>query len=124
LKFRILEALAWSFEPMTTKEIGEKIGVSYKNIGIAIKSYLDKGIPYIQRLKKKKFCSYRYKITKSGMKAYSEYLVRIERGFDLNRLRPWKVEKMETYGKYPVRKVRNGPEDFSFKKNSCFHITV
>jgi hypothetical protein len=116
LKFRILEALAWSPKPMTTKEISDKIGVPFVRISVAIKTYLDKGIPYIQRLKKKRCRAFRYKITKSGMKAYVEYLIRIERGLGLNRLRPWQIERMETYGQFKVRKQRKSPEDFKLKK--------
>jgi hypothetical protein len=78
LKFRILEALAWSTKPLTTRDISDKIGVPISKIQVAIANYRRKDIPYILRLQKKAEGKtrrlYRYKITKSGMKAYYEYL--------------------------------------------------
>ena len=119
LKFRILEALTNSKEPMTTRDIEYQTGIHYTKISSAMSHYQEivkrNGkvikLPYIQRLAKKGPNGlYRYKITKKGKEAYIAYLQRIRYGFDLNRVR--KVPKRtENYGKYPHHPIRKA-EDF------------
>lgn len=122
LKFRILEALVNSKNPMTTRDIEYETGIHYTKISSAMSHYqkivkkngkISKIIklPYIQRLAKKGPNGlYRYRITKKGKEAYITYLQRIRRGFDLNRVR--KVPKRtENYGKYPHHPIRKA-EDF------------
>lgn len=73
LKFRILEALVWSKEPLTVRDIESKTGIYYTKISFAMSHYRKivkrNGkiikLPYIQRLTKKGPNGlYRYKITK------------------------------------------------------------
>jgi len=104
-KFRILEVLMWANKPLTVRDIESKTGIYHTKISCAMSHYRkivkQNGkiikLPYIQRLEKKGPNGlYRYKITKSGIKAYVSYLGRIKRGFSLKRV--GKVQRMETYG--------------------------
>ncbi|KKG83057.1 MarR family transcriptional regulator [Methanosarcina mazei] len=113
LKFRILEALVNSEEPLTTRDIEKITGVQYTTISAAMSRYqkIHKKsgatikLPYIQRLAKKGPNGlYRYKITKKGIEAYFQYLQRIRRGFSLKRV--GKPQRMETYGKFPCGPIR------------------
>lgn len=108
LKFRILEALFHSKEPLTTRDIEKITGIQYTIISSAMSRYqkIHKRngkiikLPYIQRLEKKASNGlYRYKITKKGIEAYASYLQRIRRGVSLKRV--GKTRRMETYGKFP-----------------------
>ncbi len=118
LKFRILEALFKSKEPLTTRDIEKITGVQRTTISSAMSRYQKVHkrsgkiikLPYIQRLEAKGPNGlYRYKITKKGIEAYVAYLHRIRRGVSLKRV--GKVQRMEAYGKYPQRKLRT-LEDF------------
>jgi hypothetical protein len=113
LKFRILEALYKSKEPLSTRDIERITGVQYTTISAAMSRYqkIHKKsgatikLPYIQRLQKKGSNGlYRYKITQKGIEAYFQYLQRIRRGFSLKRV--GKIQLMETYGKFPCGPVR------------------
>jgi hypothetical protein len=76
-------------------------------------------LPYIQRLEKKGPNGLnRYKITKSGIKAYVSYLNRIKRGFSLKRV--GKVQRMETYGKWDHSKPKTR-EDFNVTPEMLAH---
>ncbi len=113
LKFRILEALINSEEPLTTRDIEKITGVQYTTISSAMSRYqkISKRngktikLPYIQRLAKKGPNGlYRYKITQKGIEAYLQYLQRIRRGFSLKRV--GKIQHMETYGKFPCGPIK------------------
>lgn len=113
LKFRILEAIYKSKEPLTTRDIERITGVQYTTISSAMSRYqkIPKRngktikLPYIQRLAKKGPNGlYRYKITKKGIEAYFQYLQRIRRGSSLKRV--GKPQRMETYGKFPCGPIR------------------
>lgn len=113
LKFRILEALYKSKEPLTTRDIERITGVQYATISAAMSRYqkIHKRngttikLPYIQRLAKKGPDGlYRYKITKKGIEAYFQYLQRIRRGSSLKRI--GKPQRIETYGKFPCGPIR------------------
>jgi predicted Zn-ribbon and HTH transcriptional regulator len=76
LKFRILEALVWSKEPLTVRDIESKTGIYHTKINCAMSHYQkivkQNGkiikLPYIQRLEKKGPNElFRYKITKPGI---------------------------------------------------------
>ena len=78
LKFRILEALINSKEPLTTRDIEKITGVQYTTISAAMSRYqkIHKKsgatikLPYIQRLAKKGPNGlYRYKITQKGIES-------------------------------------------------------
>ena len=114
LKFRILEALMWADKPLTTRDIEKITGVQRATISAAMSRYqkINKRsgkiitLPYIQRLEKKAPSgAYRYKITMKGIAAYVAYLQRIRRGVSLNRVSD-EIQHMETYGKYPQRKLK------------------
>lgn len=113
LKFRILETLINSEEPLTTRDIEKITGIQYTTISSAMSRYqkIHKRsgttieLPYIQRLAKKGPNGlYRYKITQKGIEAYFLYLQRIRRGFSLKRV--GKIQLMETYGKFPCGPIR------------------
>lgn len=113
LKFRILEALINSEEPLTTHDIEKITGVQYTIISSAMPRYqkIHKKngkvikLPYIQRLAKKGPNGlYRYKITQKGIEAYFQYLQRIRHGFSLKRV--GKIQHMETYGKFPCGPIK------------------
>lgn len=96
LKFRILEALYKSKEPMTVRDIEYETGIHCTNISSAMSHYqkIHKRngktikLPYIQRLAKKGPNGLlRYKITKKGIEAYVSYLSRIHDGVTLNRIK-------------------------------------
>jgi hypothetical protein len=117
-KFRILEALMWADEPLTTRDIEKILGVQRATISSAMSRYqkIHKKsgkiitLPYIERLKAKApNGAYRYRITKKGIEAYVSYLGRIRSGISLKRV--GKKERMETYGKYPQLKL-NKRSDF------------
>lgn len=113
LKFRILEALFYSKEPLTTRDIEKITGVQYTTVSAAMSRYqkIHKRngttikLPYIQRLAKKGPDGlYRYKITQKGIEAYFLYLQRVRRGFSLKRI--GEIQHMETYGKFPCSPIR------------------
>jgi hypothetical protein len=114
LKFRILEALMWADEPLTTRDLEKILGVQRSRISAAMSRYqkIHKRngkvikLPYIQRLEKKApNGAYRYKITKKGIEAYVAYLPRIRRGVSLNRVSD-EIQHMETYCRYPQYKLK------------------
>lgn len=105
LKFRILDSLIKSGNPMTTRDIEYETGIHYTKISSAMSHYQKitrkNGevirLSYIQRLRKKGPNGlYSYKITKKGKEAYISYLQRIKRGVNLNRLKrvPKHTEKL------------------------------
>ena len=119
LKFRILEALMWADEPLTTRDLEKILGVQRATISAAMSRYQKVHkksgkiikLPYIERLAKKGPNGlYRYKITKKGIEAYVAYLQRIRRGVSLNRVSD-EIRHMETYCRYPQRKL-NTRSDF------------
>jgi len=112
LKFRILDALFKSKEPLTTRDIERITGVRYTTVSAAMSRYQTVHkrngkiikLPYIQRLQKKGPNGlYRYKITQKGIEAYVELLNRIRYGMDLNRVAR-RRKHMETYVKPTARK--------------------
>lgn len=117
MKFRILDALYKSKEPLTTRDIERITGVRRATISAAMFRYQNihkkSGkvikLPYIQRLKAKGPDGlYRYKITKKGIEAYVSYLHRIRQGVSLKRV--GKKERMETYCKYPQHKLKTASD--------------
>jgi hypothetical protein len=95
LKFRILDTLYKAKKPMTVRDIGYETGIHYTRISSAMSRYqkIHKKngkiikTPYIRRLEQKgPNNSYRYIITKSGRKAYFDYLNRVKDGKSLNRI--------------------------------------
>jgi hypothetical protein len=114
LKFRILEAAFYlPYETFTTRDIEAVTGIDFKTVGGALGHYHKVGITYFRRMPKKgpgHGHPYRWKLTKKGMVAYNAYLMRIKRGFDLNR-RSRKVKRMPSYGKFKFEKPKN-LEDF------------
>jgi hypothetical protein len=120
LKFRILEALMWADEPLTTRDLEKILGVQRATISAAMSRYqkIHKKsgkiitLPYIERLKAKApNGAYRYKITKKGIEAYVAYLHRIRRGVSLKRV--GKVQHMETYCRYPPRSKLKTRSDYN-----------
>jgi hypothetical protein len=102
----------WSNEPLTVRDIESKTGVYHTKISCAMSHYQkitkQSGkiikLPYIQRLEKKGPNGlYRYKIIRSGIKAYLSYLG-IKRGCSLKRV--GKTQRMETYGKWDHSKPK------------------
>jgi predicted transcriptional regulator len=121
LKFRILEALMWADEPLTTRDIEKILGVQRATISAAMSRYqkIHKRsgkiitLPYIERLKAKApNGAYRYKITKKGIEAYVAYLQRIRRGVSLNRVSD-EIQHMETYCRYPPRSKLKTRSDYN-----------
>lgn len=122
LKFRILDALIKSKEPLTTRDIEGITGVQYTTISAAMSRYqkIQKKsgkvikLPYIRRLPTKAPNGlYRYKITKKGIEAYTDLFNRIRWGMDLNRVAR-KHKRRETYVKRSdrTRKKFETIEDF------------
>ena len=120
LKFRILEALMWADEPLTTRDIEKILGVQRATISAAMSRYQKVHkrsgkiitLPYIERLKAKAPNGlYRYKITKKGIEAYVAYLQRIRRGVSLNRVSD-EIQHMETYCRYPPRSKLKTRSDY------------
>jgi hypothetical protein len=110
LKFRILEAAIFlPFETFTTRDIEAATGIDFKTVGGALGHYHKVGITYFRRMPKKGAGHghpYRWKITKKGIEAYLAYLMRIRRGFDLNR-RSTKIKRMPSYGKFKYEKLNS-----------------
>lgn len=114
LKFRILEVLAWTKEPMTSQDIASGLGVSYGKVNCVLAQYRKKGIPYFIRLPKKtglRGRTIRYKISKSGIQMYFLCVMRLKRGFNLN-FTSTKMKRMPTYGQYDHSKPKFR-EDFN-----------
>jgi hypothetical protein len=107
LKFRILEAaFHLPLETFTTRDIEAVTGIDFKTVGGALGHYHKVGIGYFRRMPKKgpgHGHPYRWKITEKGFYAYKKYLMRIKRGFDLNR-RSTKIKRMPSYGKFKFKK--------------------
>ena len=110
LKFRILEAaFHLPSETFTTRDIEAATGIDFKTVGGALGHYHKVGIGYFKRMPKKGSGHghpYRWKLTKKGIVAYNAYLMRIKRGFDLNR-RSTKIKHMPSYGKFKFEKPKS-----------------
>ena len=103
LKFRILEAAVnLPSETFTTRDIEAATGIDFKAVGGALGHYHKVGIKYFRKMPKKGSGHghpYRWKLTKKGIDAYQAYLMRIKRGFDLNR-QSTKIKRMRATGNF------------------------
>ena len=87
LKFLIADVgLSMPNQIFTSIDVEEHTGIHRKKVVNALWHYKKVGVPYFRRLQKKDSNGLiRWKVTKSGEKAWWEYFMRIKRGFDLNR---------------------------------------
>jgi hypothetical protein len=99
-------------QTFTRVDIENLTGIHRKKVGNALWHYKKAGIPYFRKLRKKAPNGLiRWKVTKSGEQAWWAYLMRIKRGFDLNRCSN-KIKRMPTHGKFEFEKPKT-PEDIT-----------
>ncbi|MCC4766408.1 hypothetical protein FXW07_07210 [Methanosarcina sp. DH1] len=97
LKLRIMDVLMWASQPMTCRQIAERLDVPAKNVSRILCHYIQHHYGYFRRLKPLEGSNaYLYKINKKGIRAYLEYMKRLKLGFDLNRNRHT-PRRMPTY---------------------------
>ena len=111
LKFLIADVgLSMPHQIFTSSDVEERTGIHRKKVGNALWHYKKVGVPYFRRLQKKDPNGLiRWKVTKSGEKAWGEYFMRIRRGFDLNRVSS-KIKRMPTHDTIPFTKPKNAEE--------------
>ena len=107
LKFLIADVgLSLSNQTFTCVDVEKRTGIHRKKVGNALWHYKKVGVPYFRRLQKKDSNGLiRWKVTKSGEKAWGEYFMRIRRGFDLNRVSS-KIKRMPTHDTIPFTKPK------------------
>ena len=105
LKFLIADVgLSMPDQTFTSVDVENQTGIHRKKVGNALWHCKKAGIPYFRRLRKKAPNGLiRWKVTKSGEQAWAAYLMRIKRGFDLNRCST-KIKRMPTHGKFEFEK--------------------
>lgn len=106
LKVLIMNALFFSDQPMTVREIAEKIGVPMVNVSKQLCMYHRKHCGYFRRLKPVHGKAFRYKITGKGEKYFFIYCKRIFYGYGLN-LRAVTPERMPKYYKMKQEKLED-----------------
>lgn len=84
LKTCIMHSLFFASEPLTTREIAERIGVPPVNVSKQMCMYRRKRCGYFRRLKPIEGKAFRYKITEKGEKYFFIYCSRVYNGYDLN----------------------------------------
>ena len=111
LKFLIADVgLSMPSQIFTSVDVEKQTGIHRKKVGNALWHYKKVGVPYFRRLQKKDSNGLiRWKVTKSGKKAWGEYFMRIKRGFDLNR-RSNKIKRMLTFDTIPFTKPKNAED--------------
>jgi len=98
LKFLIADVgLSMPNQIFTCVDVEKRTGIHRKKVGNALWYYKKVGVPYFRRLQKKDSNGLiRWKVMKSGEKAWWAYFMRIKRGFELNRVRS-KIKWMPSY---------------------------
>ena len=107
LKFLIADiGLSMPDQTFTSVDVEKRTGIHRKKVGNALWHYKKVGVPYFRRLPKKDHNGLiRWKVTKSGEKAWWAYFMRIRRGFDLNRVSS-KITRMSTHDKFEFEKPK------------------
>jgi len=107
LKFLITDVgLSMPKQIFTSRDVEDQTRIHRKKVGNALWHYKKVGVPYFRRLRKKAPNGLvRWKVTKSGEKAWKAYFMRIKRGFDLNRYSK-KITRMPTHDTIPFTKPK------------------
>jgi hypothetical protein len=107
LKFIIADVgLSMPKQISTSVDVEKRTGIHRKKVGNALWHYKKVGVPYFRRLQKKDSNGLnRWKVTKSGEKAWRMYFMRIKRGFDLNLVSS-KITRMPSYNTIPFAKPK------------------
>ena len=107
LKFIIADVgLFMPKQTFTSVDVEDRTGIHRKKVGNALWHYKKVGIPYFRRLPKKDPNGLiRWKVTNSGEQAWKAYLMRIKRGFDLNRYST-KIKRMPTHDNFKFEKPK------------------